>query len=80
MGIERDLFALARAGLVKTSMVLSFIDAYQNEDNYYVIADLMANLRDLGHTLSSTDFYQDYTQFTCKLYKKLFEKVIHYSS
>ncbi|MCX6752204.1 MAG: M1 family metallopeptidase [Candidatus Nomurabacteria bacterium] len=44
LGIIRDLFALAEAGIVSTKDTLEFLASYKNEDNYTVWLELATGL------------------------------------
>ncbi|TRY90685.1 hypothetical protein DNTS_002891 [Danionella cerebrum] len=46
LGLQNDLFSLARAGMISTVEVLKVMEAFVNEPNYTVWSDLSCNL---GH-------------------------------
>ena len=52
LGLQSDAFALVRAGLLPATQFLRLTQAYQNEQDYGVWADLAANLRQLDLLLS----------------------------
>lgn len=44
MGVQDDVFAAARAGIVPTSVYLSLLPHYKNETEYYVWSNIISNL------------------------------------
>ena len=48
LGLQTDLFALARAGIIRTAEVLEFVESYVDEEAFVVWADLLGNLGELG--------------------------------
>lgn len=52
LGVIRDLFALGEAGVVPTTNALSFLSAYENEDNYTVWLEIATGLAKLEQILS----------------------------
>ncbi len=54
LGIIRDLFALAEAGIVPTTDALEFLSAYENEDNYTVLVEIATGLSKLSKILFKT--------------------------
>ncbi|MDQ5922483.1 MAG: puromycin-sensitive aminopeptidase [Patescibacteria group bacterium] len=52
LGIIRDLFALGEAGVIPTTDALSFLSAYENEDNYTVWLEIATGLAKLEQILS----------------------------
>jgi len=71
-GLQNDLFAAQRAGLVPFAVLADMVAALlEREDNYAVILDLSANLQDLGHVLKhSPEVYAAFTRWACALYRK----------
>jgi hypothetical protein len=47
--VQDDVFAVARAGIAPTSIYLSLIPHYQNENEYYVWSNIISNLATLEH-------------------------------
>jgi len=68
LGLENDLFALARAGVASTVDVLKVAEAFVNESNYTVWSDLTTNLGSISIILQYTDLHDDYKAFNRKLY------------
>ncbi|XP_078311638.1 puromycin-sensitive aminopeptidase-like [Crassostrea virginica] len=69
LGLQSDLFALARAGMISTVDVLRVVGAFVNEDDYTVWSDLTGNLGQISILLQNTDGYDSYKAFSRKLYK-----------
>ncbi|XP_041374476.1 puromycin-sensitive aminopeptidase-like [Gigantopelta aegis] len=75
LGLQSDLFALARAGMVSSVDILKVVEAYANEDNYTVWTDLSQNLSGLALLLQYTDAYDNYKLFAKKLFRTIAKKV-----
>uniref|UniRef100_A0A8W8IJS7 Aminopeptidase n=1 Tax=Magallana gigas TaxID=29159 RepID=A0A8W8IJS7_MAGGI len=69
LGLQNDLFALARAGMISTVDVLKVVGAFVNEDDYTVWSDLTGNLGQISILLQNTDGFEDFKTFSKKLYK-----------
>uniref|UniRef100_A0A9J8AWF0 Aminopeptidase n=1 Tax=Cyprinus carpio carpio TaxID=630221 RepID=A0A9J8AWF0_CYPCA len=68
LGLQNDLFSLARAGMISTVEVLKVMEAFVNEPNYTVWSDLSCNLGVLSSLLSHTDFHEDIQEFIRDLF------------
>ena len=75
LGIENDLFALAMAGVSKTTDFLNILAGYGEELNYTVWSDLDSNLGHLSMLLQNTDSHNKFRQFVMKLYKPVAAKL-----
>jgi len=75
LGLASDLFALARAALVPIVEVLEFVQAYTDENEYVVWADVLANLDDVADILKHTDMFDDYSTYVRSLIKTIVGKV-----
>ncbi|XP_038047211.1 puromycin-sensitive aminopeptidase-like [Patiria miniata] len=75
LGLESDLFALAKAGQANTVDVLKVIEAFSNETNYTVWTELATNLGALAKLLTNTDFGHLLKEFTKTLFKNGYEKL-----
>ncbi|CAH1790124.1 unnamed protein product, partial [Owenia fusiformis] len=73
LGLQSDLFALARAGVASTVDVLKVVEAFQNETNYTVWSDLSSNLASLKVILQYTDYYDEYKRFARNLFSKVMQ-------
>ncbi|XP_066443033.1 puromycin-sensitive aminopeptidase isoform X1 [Eleutherodactylus coqui] len=63
LGLQNDLFSLARAGIISTVEVLKVMEAFVNEPNYTVWSDLSCNLGILSTLLSHTEFHEEIQGF-----------------
>ncbi|KAM8947367.1 puromycin-sensitive aminopeptidase [Pelodytes ibericus] len=63
LGLQNDLFSLARAGIISTVAVLKVMEAFVNEPNYTVWNDLSSNLGVLSTLLSHTEFHEEIQGF-----------------
>ncbi|XP_072032705.1 puromycin-sensitive aminopeptidase-like [Amphiura filiformis] len=75
LGIESDLFALAKAGQASTVDVLKVIEAFVNEKNYTVWTEISTNLYTLGNLLSNTESKDLFKAFATKLFTQVYEHV-----
>ncbi|XP_064598635.1 puromycin-sensitive aminopeptidase-like isoform X2 [Liolophura sinensis] len=75
LGLQSDLFALARAGEISTVDVLKVSEAFTNEENYTVWSDLNKNLSQIALLIQYTDYYDDYKSFSKKLFGPLGERL-----
>ena len=75
LGIQSDLFALARAGLIPAVDVLKVAEAYINETDYTVWSDLTMSLSTQGLLIQHTDAVDDFKAYNRNLYSKVFQQV-----
>ncbi|XP_045180065.2 puromycin-sensitive aminopeptidase-like [Mercenaria mercenaria] len=75
LGLQNDLFALARAGLASSVDVLKVAEGYVNEDNYTVWSDLTMNLSTISNMIQYTDAEEAYKQFARSLYGPVAKKL-----
>lgn len=75
LGIQSDLFALARAGLIPAVDVLKVAEAYINETDYTVWSDLTMSLGTQGLLIQHTDAADDFKAYNRNLYGKVFQQV-----
>ncbi|KAH0626797.1 hypothetical protein JD844_002010 [Phrynosoma platyrhinos] len=75
LGLQNDLFSLARAGIISTVDVLKVMEAFVNEPNYTVWSDLSCNLGILSTLLSHTDFYEEIQAFVRDIFSPIGEKL-----
>uniref|UniRef100_A0A8C5RGQ6 Aminopeptidase n=1 Tax=Laticauda laticaudata TaxID=8630 RepID=A0A8C5RGQ6_LATLA len=75
LGLQNDLFSLARAGIISTVEVLKVMEAFVNEPNYTVWSDLSCNLGILSTLLSHTDFYEEIQAFIRDIFSPIGEKL-----
>ena len=75
LGIQNDAFALSRAGIIPATDFLTIAEAYQNEDNAPVCADLSSNLGGLDNLLSDEGFYGNFQAFSRGIFQQVAAKV-----
>lgn len=75
LGLQNDLFALARSGELSTVEVLRVAQAFSTETNYTVWSDLSGNLSVLSVLLQYTDYHDDFKAFLRKLFTPISEKL-----
>ncbi|XP_074706008.1 puromycin-sensitive aminopeptidase [Strix aluco] len=75
LGLQNDLFSLARAGIISTVEVLKVMEAFVNEPNYTVWSDLSCNLGILSTLLSHTDFYEEIQVFVKDVFSPIGERL-----
>ncbi|XP_044168747.1 puromycin-sensitive aminopeptidase-like isoform X1 [Acropora millepora] len=75
LGLESDLFALCRAGLVPGPDVLKVIEAFKNETNFTVWNDLIGNMAGIGFILQYADCYQRFKAFCIALYGPIMDRL-----
>lgn len=75
LGLQSDLFALARAGMVSSVDAFKVAGAFVNEDNYTVWTDLSGSLGGQGLLLQYTDADKDYKNFCLNLYRKVYQSL-----
>jgi len=67
LGLQNDLFALARAGVASSVEALKAASAFREERNYTVWSDLIANLGQLGVVLQYSDCDNEFKSFVREL-------------
>ena len=75
LGIQNDAFALSRAGIIPATDFLTIAEAYQNEDNAPVCADLSSNLGGLDNLLSDEAFYGGFQAFSRSIFQQVAAQV-----
>ena len=75
LGIQNDAFALSRAGIIPATDFLTVAEAYQNEDNAPVCADLSSNLGGLDNLLSDEGFYGNFQAFSRGIFQQVAAQV-----
>ena len=75
LGIQNDAFALSRAGIIPATDFLTIAEAYQNEDNAPVCADLSSNMGGLDNLLSDEGFYGNFQAFSRGIFQQVAAKV-----
>lgn len=75
LGLQNDLFALARAGLASSVDVLKVAEGYSKEDDFTVWSDLSANLSTVSNIMQYTDSYDAYKRYGLSLYTPVARKL-----
>jgi len=75
LGLQNDLFALARAGVASTVDALKVAQAFVNETNYTVWSDLSTNLSVISICLQYTDFHESFKAFQRQLFGSVAERL-----
>ncbi|MDP2637505.1 MAG: M1 family metallopeptidase [Candidatus Levybacteria bacterium] len=74
-GLVRDAFMFSQSGHGSTADALRLIQAYENEDNYIVWAEISSYLRILSNLVYKENFYEEYKAFCRKVFRPIVEKV-----
>ena len=75
LGIVRDAFELAEAGLLSSSDSLRLVHNFKNEDNYTVWASIAGGLGDLSDLIWGEKYAELYDQFGREMFKGVAKKV-----
>ncbi len=75
LGLQGDAWALARSGLVPATQFLKLAQAYSNEEEYGVWADLGGNLRFMDFLISQEPYYARFQSFGRELSRPIAGKV-----
>ena len=75
LGIQNDAFALSRAGIIPATDFLTIAEAYREEDNAPVCADLSSNLGGLDNLLSDEAYYGNFQAFSRSIFQQVAEIV-----
>ncbi|XP_033913906.1 puromycin-sensitive aminopeptidase-like [Acipenser ruthenus] len=75
LGLQNDLFSLARAGMISTVEVLKVMEAFVNEPNYTVWSDLSCNLGILSTLLANNDYHEEIQEFIRDLFTPIGQKL-----
>ena len=72
LGIQSDTYALAKGGYVPATQFLTVAEAYKNETDASVCADLATNLRALDALLGDEQFHPDFQTMA----RSIFEPIV----
>ncbi|XP_067928547.1 puromycin-sensitive aminopeptidase-like [Watersipora subatra] len=75
LGLQNDLFALAKAGLSSSVDVLKVAEAYKSENNYTVWSDLASNLSTISLIMQYTDCSPLMDSYNIKLFSDVAARV-----
>ncbi len=68
LGVVRDLFALAEAGVIPTTDALEFLPAYKNEDNYTVLLEIAMGIARIEQLLAKSKVKDKLDKLTIDLF------------
>ncbi len=75
LGIQNDAFALSRAGIIPATDFLTIAEAYRQENNAPVCADLSSNLGGLDNLLSDEAYYGNFQAFSRSIFQQVAAQV-----
>ena len=75
LGIQNDTYALARAGQVPASQFLSLAEAYANETDASVCADLAANMDGVDRLLWDEPYYTRFQAFARGVFQPIASRI-----
>eukprot|EP00002_Diphylleia_rotans_P015932 TRINITY_DN3086_c0_g1_i4.p1 TRINITY_DN3086_c0_g1~~TRINITY_DN3086_c0_g1_i4.p1 ORF type:complete len:798 (-),score=182.20 TRINITY_DN3086_c0_g1_i4:58-2451(-) len=75
LGVQNDVFALSKAGLIPTAEALEFAEAYKNEDDYPVWSDLNGSIDYLSTLWSEEPNHPAFQKYICQLYAQVYQKL-----
>ena len=75
LGLQSDAYALSRAGLLTVTQFLALAEAYVNETDATVWADLGANLSNLDTLLGDAAYYANFQSFARRIFQPIGRKV-----
>ena len=75
LGLQGDAYALSQACLIPATQFLTLAQAYHNEKEYSVWADLCANLRRFNFLLSQEPYHARFQTFGQELLRPIAQKV-----
>lgn len=75
LGMQNDVFALARAGVVSTVDFLKVAQAFLNETDYTVWSDLSAGLSQVWNLIEYTDHETQFKTFLVRLFSTISAKL-----
>jgi puromycin-sensitive aminopeptidase len=75
LGVIRDLFALAEAGIVPTTDALEFLSAYKNESDYTVWVEIASGLARLEQLLAKTQSRENLNKIIIPLFSPVLKRL-----
>lgn len=75
LGIIRDLFASAEAGVIHTTKALEFLTAYRDEDNYTVWLEIASGLARIEQLVAKSHSEENLDKFIIKLFAPILKKL-----
>jgi len=74
-GLEDDLFALARSGILRVVDYLQFLGHYRNEEDYSVFSSMSANLNALSQMFAQEDFYEKFQALVSRIMEHMAQQL-----
>jgi puromycin-sensitive aminopeptidase len=71
LGIARDIFALAEAGYISATVALEFAEAFKNENEYIVWAELASGIDKVYSLISEEVWVDNYKKYALQLFSPL---------
>lgn len=75
LGIQNDAYALCRAGMIPATDFLAIAEAYKNEDNAPVCADLSSNMGGMETLVWEESFYNGFQAFSRSIMQETGRKI-----
>ena len=75
LGVQNDAYALSKAGYLPVTQFLTLAQAYKNETDASVWADLAANLGGLDTVLSDEPYYEGFQSFARRIFQPVGRRV-----
>ena len=75
LGIQGDTYALAKGGYITATQFLTVAEAYKNETDASVCADLAANLRALDALLGDEPFHPDFQRMARDIFQPIVGRI-----
>ena len=75
LGIQNDAYALCRAGMIPATEFLAIAEAYKNEDNAPVCADLSSNMGGMETLVWEESFNNGFQAFSRSIMKETGKKI-----
>jgi len=75
LGLQNDVFALAKAGRIPITSVMELASHYDKEENYFVVSTLSSNLHSMGRIHAHQPYYPNFQRFVRSLFNHAHEKL-----
>jgi puromycin-sensitive aminopeptidase len=75
LGLENDLFALGRAGLVPLGEYLRALEAFRSEERYTVWSDILGNLDWIDGLMAFGEGWEELAPFVARLCRPAFDRL-----
>jgi len=75
LGVEIDVFALAKAGLQPTSQLLSLLQVFKNETDYTVWSEINICLDEIANLIGTEDYFDAFERFARDLLRPAYKRI-----